>query len=70
MLYPLGIPCHSDCWRGIHLTLSCLALTALKVTFMGGCLGGAWMVWNRCVGSEGLEGPTTLWATSLSSYSM
>lgn len=52
----------------IHLTLSSVSLMARTVTFRGGWDGGAWMVWNSLVGSDGSEGPTTLRAISRRRY--
>lgn len=52
----------------IHLTLSSVALIALTVTFLGGWDGGACIVWNSLVGSEGTDGPTTFLAISRNLY--
>lgn len=52
----------------IHLTRRLVALTARTVTFLGGCCGGAWIVWNSLQGSEGGDEPTTLVAISRSLY--
>lgn len=52
----------------IHLTRSSVALIALTVTFLGGYAGGACIVWNSLVGSEGVEAPTTLFAINRNLY--
>lgn len=52
----------------IQRTRSSVALMALTVTFRGGCAGGAWMVWNSLVGSDGSDIPTTFLAINLSRY--
>ena len=60
------MPYQSPWDRGIHLTLSDVADITLMVEFSGGCFGGAWIVWNSLVGSDGSDAPTMLLAMSLS----
>lgn len=55
-----------DCVLTIQRTLKLVALTARTVTFLGGCRGGACMVWNSLQGSDGADDPTTLLATTRS----
>lgn len=52
----------------IHRTRRLVALTARTVTFLGGCCGGACIVWNSLQGSDGGEDPTTLVAINRSLY--